>query len=395
MSLTTATRRLGSRVDEDDRPSSGAASGDATPGVSIVSPSRLRPDRWYFVGASIDVDGGRTGLAAAAPPRPGAPLRRSSRRGPRRSISWSIPHMAFVAASATDGRCPSGISMAKSIRPASSAAACPTASLRRWLLELSPHSLGGLAAAWRFDPVHDSNTGTVHDSGPMRAHAELVNMPMLGVTGRNWTGAHLDFSQAPDEYRAAYFHADDLVDCAWEADFAFRRLSRPAKRRLWCRAGRPAKRRDVVPFIVSAGVSRRPVAPLAVLLPTFSYLAYANEHASWQNPIGSTGDLERLAAAVGPADRFMAEEELNSIYDRHRDGTGSACRPGCGPCSISVTTTPCPWSAGPHQLSADMELLRWLDAEEIPYDVITDDDLHRSGLRALTQVPGRRHRDPP
>ena len=39
----------------------------------------------------------------------------------------------------------------------------------------------------------------------MRADAELVNMPMLAVTGRNWTGAHLDFAQAPDEYRPPTF----------------------------------------------------------------------------------------------------------------------------------------------------------------------------------------------
>ena len=44
---------------------------DATPGVLIVSPFRLRPDRWYFVAASIDVERGRAGLAAARAALPG------------------------------------------------------------------------------------------------------------------------------------------------------------------------------------------------------------------------------------------------------------------------------------------------------------------------------------
>ena len=107
----------------------------------------------------------------------------------------------------------------------------------------------------------------------------------------------------------------------------------------------PARRTRRRPLHCQASESRRPSAPLAVLLPTFSYLAYANEHASWQNPIGSTGELERLAAAVGPADCFMAEEELNSIYDRHRDGTGVCVSSWLRPVLNFRPTTPCPWSA--------------------------------------------------
>ena len=87
--------------------------------------------------------------------------------------------------------------MARSIRPASSAAALLDGELEALASGADPRSVGGLAAAWSFDPVHDTNTGTVLDSGPMRAHAELVNMPMLGVTGHNWTGAHARFLAGP------------------------------------------------------------------------------------------------------------------------------------------------------------------------------------------------------
>jgi N,N-dimethylformamidase len=355
----------------------------ATPGVLIVSPFRLRPDRWYFVAVSIDVERGRAGLAAARAALPGHSSPRMETTWSDASMSWSIPRTAFVAASAADGDAVRHFN-GKIDSPRIFARSLPDRDLQALAQGAGPHSLGGLAAAWHFDPVHNTNTGTVQDTGPMRADAELVNQPTLAVTGRNWTGAHLDSSQAPDEYRAAYFHADDLVDCAWAADFAFR-VSDELPSGVYGVELETGTARDIVPFIVSASVSRRPVAPLAVLLPTFSYLAYANEHASWQNPIGSTGELERLAAAVGPADRYMAEEELNSIYDRHRDGTGVCVSSWLRPVLNFRHDYSMPLVLGPHQLPADMELLRWLEAEEIAHEVITDDDLHRSGFAALTK----------
>jgi N,N-dimethylformamidase len=357
--------------------------GPAGPGVLMVNPLRLRPDRWYFVAVSIDCERGRVGLAAARAAVPGHPSPGLETSWSDTSISWSIPRTAFVAASAAEGPAVRHFN-GKIDSPRLFARSLPDSDFQALAQGAGPHSLGGLAAAWRFDPVHDSNSGMVEDTGPMRAHGELVNQPILAVTGRNWTGAHVDFGQAPDEYRAAYFHADDLADCAWAADFAFR-VSDDLPSGVYGVELETSTARDVVPFIVSASLSRGPVAPLAVLLPTFSYLAYANEHASWLNPIGSTGDLERLAAAIGPADRWMAEEELNSIYDRHRDGTGVCLSSWLRPVLNFRHDYSMPLVRGPHQLPADMELLRWLDAEGIAHEVITDDDLHRSGSAALTR----------
>ena len=56
-----------------------------------------------------------------------------------------------------------------------------------------------------------------------------------------------------------------------------------------------------------------------MLLPTFSYLAYANEHASWENPISATGDVPLIVTAQ---DRFMSDQRLLSLYERHTDGSG-------------------------------------------------------------------------
>jgi N,N-dimethylformamidase len=355
--------------------------GDAIAGESILSSLQLHPGRWYFVAACIDGSRQRVALAAApaAPPGRAAPPLKTS--WSECSVDWAAPGTALIGASTKEAE-PVRHFNGKIDSPRLFSRCLSETELQALALGAEPASLGGLAAAWYFDPVHDSNTGTVQDLGPMRANAELVNMPMLAVTGRNWTGAHLDFAKAPHEYQAAYFHADDLTDCAWEADFAFD-VPDDWPSGVYGVELESDGERDVVPFIVTVSQSRRPTAPLAVLLPTFSYLAYANEHASWQNPIGSTGELERLAAAVGSADYFVAEEELNSIYDRHRDGTGACFSSWLRPVLNFRPDYYMPLVRGPHQLSADLELLRWLDAEQIPYDVITDDDLHRSGIGAV------------
>ncbi len=356
---------------------------DAIAGTAIASSLQLQQGRWYFVAACIDSSHRRAALAAApaAPPgRAAPPLKTTWVEG---SGNWAPPGTALIGASSNEGG-PARHFNGKIDSPRLFSRCLSETDLQALALGAAPRSVGGLAAAWRFDPVHDSNTGTVQDLGPMRAHAELVNMPMLAVTGRNWTGAHLDFAKAPEEYQAAHFHADDLSDCGWDPDFAFN-VPEDWPNGVYGVELHSDGERDVVPFIVTVSESRRPTAPLAVLLPTFSYLAYANEHASWQNPIGSTGELERLAAAVGSADYFVAEEELNSIYDRHRDGTGVCFSSWLRPVLNLRPDYDMPLVRGPHQLSADLELLRWLDAQQIPYDVITDDDLHRSGVGTLAK----------
>lgn len=368
---------------EDDTIALRQFNSNAIAGTPLVSALQLQPRRWYFVAACVDGSRRRAALAvapAAWPARAAPPLQTTWSDG---CGDWSTPGTVLIGASSNGGG-PARHFNGKIDSPRLFSRCLSETDLQALALEAEPTSLGGLAAAWRFDPVHDSNIGTVQDLGPMRAHAQLVNMPMLAVTGHNWTGAHLDFAQAPHEYQAAHFHADDLSDCAWEADFSFE-VPDDWPSGVYGVELEADGERDIVPFIVTVIQSHRPTAPLAVLLPTFSYLAYANEHASWQNPIGNTGELERLAAAVGSADYFVADEELNSLYDRHRDGTGACFSSWLRPVLNFRPDYCMPLVRGPHQLSADLELLRWLDTEQIPYDIITDDDLHRSGMGALAK----------
>jgi N,N-dimethylformamidase len=119
-----------------------------------------------------------------------------------------------------------------------------------------------------------------------------------------------------------------------------------------------------------------------VLLPTFSYLAYANEHASWEHPIKSS-EAEAAALPVTERDRYMARQRLLSLYERHADGSGTCLSSWRRPVLNMRPGYHLPLVRGPHQFSADLELLHWLERQPADFDVIADDDLHRQGAAAL------------
>jgi N,N-dimethylformamidase len=243
-------------------------------------------------------------------------------------------------------------------------------------------SLADLACEWRFvDAAPAGLSATVPDAGPLQAHGRLRNLPTVAVTGASWDGVASSHLESPSQYNAAHFHDDDLADCEWATDAA---LEVPPEWPSGVYAFRLAagEERDEVPFVVSATGRVVPGtrAPVVVLLPTLSWLAYANEHASWQNPIPSS---EGMALVVSDADRYVAEHRLLSIYDRHSDGTGACYSSWRRPVLNLRDGYEFPLVRGPHQFSADLELLRFLDASGIAYDVITDDDLHRAGAGAL------------
>lgn len=121
---------------------------------------------------------------------------------------------------------------------------------------------------------------------------------------------------------------------------------------------------------------------------TFTYLAYANEH---QFDIDSParaeipGGLESLEfykdETFGKQDR---RRDLGlSCYDVHKDRSAvmysSAKRPllNCRPNYINWT------GHRPRELSAELIMQGFLERLEVPYDVVTDHDLHMNGVQAL------------
>ncbi|HLV02809.1 MAG TPA: LamG domain-containing protein, partial [Acidobacteriota bacterium] len=218
-----------------------------------------------------------------------------------------------------------------------------------------------LVASWDFSI--DISTSIVRDASPNRLDGRAVNMPMRGVTGHNWTGKEFDFKRAPEQYGAIYFHDDDLRDAGWTADFEYR-IPAGLRSAIYAVKVCTKKDEDYIPFFVPPSPNARR-SPIAYLVPTFTYLAYAN--------IGNGCSECRQAESLG-------------LYSRHSDGSGvaysSRLRPILDMRPKAITT----WSAGgrtPRHFSADLYLTDWLEAKGFTYDVITDHDLHREGKSLL------------
>ena len=232
-------------------------------------------------------------------------------------------------------------------------------------------------AAWDFSRCISSTA--IHDAGPLGLHGATENMPMRGVTGHNWTGRETDFRLAPQEYGAIHFHDDDLDDAGWEVDFAWE-VPEGLHSGVYAAHLRAGEAEDFVPFFVRP---RRGMAtaPLAVLLPTLSYLAYGNEHITWRNAASPVSHDVR--AFLQPEDYYADAHQLLSLYDHHSDGSGTCYASRLRPLLNMRPGYHMALLRGPHQFPADLQLLDWLEAKGHRYDVITDEDLHEDGSALL------------
>ena len=235
---------------------------------------------------------------------------------------------------------------------------------------------GSTIAAWDF--ALDIPSVTVTDSSPNELHGVSINNPMRATTGHDWSGRETDWRRAPEEYAAIFFHSDDLEDAGWEPDF---KLVVPHDLRTGVYAARLSANdsEDYVPFFVRPPRGTA-TAPIALLIPTYSYMAYANEHITWLHPRMHGIPLgERLQ----PQDEYAARNRLMSLYDHHEDGTGCCFSSRLRPIVNMRPKYNLALIDGPHQLNADLHLVDWLEAKGHQYDVITDEDLHTEGESLL------------
>jgi len=229
-------------------------------------------------------------------------------------------------------------------------------------------------ANYRDDGIGDE----LVDTGPHGLHGRGHNRPVRAMTGYNWRGRDDCFRLAPTQYGGIYFNDDAIIDCHWQPSVTW-----PAPQDLprGVYAARLSGRAPVdhLTFFVRGAA---PTAKVAMLMPTASYLAYANER------FVDTPGVEVVTGhtlVLHDADYLLAEhpEWGRSSYDHHTDGAGvcyvSSRRPvmGLRP-RHRMASTGVPW-----QFPADLSILYWLEQSGIPYDVITDEDLHYDGLAAL------------
>lgn len=356
--------------------------------ATLVLDRPLAPHCWYFVAARWDVASGRMALAQ------GSRINRwNSRIGPVAPFSLDdrAEHqgpLAFVpaagapftlAASAVDGDGPHDLYNGKIDRPGLFASWLDDAALSR-LADGDAPTGPDLIAHWDTAAGYTA-TGIgdrIVDTGPHDLHADGVNRPIRGMTGWNWTGIE-SFRIDPSQYGGIAFHDDALIDCRWRSNLDFE-VPADLPSGVYALRLRAGGREDHVPFFVRPAT---PKASIAVLMPTFTYLAYANENLAFDAPIAQA--ICANPPIVSDDDlHWKAEAEYGlSTYDVHSDYGGVCYSSWRRPILNMRPNYRMPATGVPWAFPADLSLIWWLDHAGFDVDVLTDHDLDRDGVAAL------------
>lgn len=248
------------------------------------------------------------------------------------------------------------------------------------------HSGEGLAkatAAWDFaagitrsgiptDDIIDV-AGNVHNG-------VCVNQPDRAMTGWNWQGREENFVHCPEQYGAIWFHDDSLDDSRWQADFSIK-IPADLPSGVYAIKLDQDGATDRIPFFVAPPKGQQN-ATIAVVMPTFSYLAYANTQVM-QN--AQTG--QAIMGVLTTLDDIDIELNTHphygrSTYDYHRDGRGVQYSSWRRPI-LNMRPDYRHEFGSVWQFPADLHLIDWLTAKSFEFDVITDHDIQAEGVEIL------------
>jgi N,N-dimethylformamidase len=380
---TERTQTLAALLDADGQPRLAIAiTGDGHPQLRLARATggevcdrddrdRLLAGRWYRARLSLDLDARLANVEIASMHQhPGGPQQL------RISATLDAADTAGLAAAQLNQLVLAAISDAADDREHFNGKLEDPVLRGVWVAD---GEAGQFRYQWRLGP--DTSPGELADLDGEQAILRLVNGPMAGVTGHNWDGSTLAFQAAPEQYRALAFHEDDLTDAGWETTasvvvpgslrsgvYAFTLTSSSGTR--------------YVPFFVVPPQRRpRPSQPsIAVLLPTFTYLAYANEHVR-----ESLSHFQSVRSKPSRQDlEISAHRDFGlSLYDHHTDGTG-VCYSSTARPVLNLDPTYRFWLfGGPVHLGEDLYLLDWLERLGYEYDVLTDHLLDAEGEAVL------------
>jgi N,N-dimethylformamidase len=244
---------------------------------------------------------------------------------------------------------------------------------------LAPGEAGDLVAAWDF--AREIPGDDIVDVSGNGLDGVAINLPARAMKGHLWNGEVHRWSEKPEHYAAIHFHDDDLYDAGWEADFE---VAIPADMKSGTYAVKltAGERREdgghegFVTFFVLPPKGKA-TAPVAFLASTATYMAYANSHHGWDDPLSEItyGSLLEF----GPTSLFLnARREFGvSTYDVHTDGSGSCYSSRLRPI-LNTRPKYSLWN-----FNADLHIIDWLEANGQACDVITDEELHAEGLGIL------------
>jgi N,N-dimethylformamidase len=370
--------------------------GDGARAAAVTTGKPLVGQVWYFVSASFDPSTGRATirqdgvlnrynslLSKIVPFDYAARVERALDIRPR--MDADVPFLIGGASHAEPGRgrfvihCLNG----KVDRPGVQAGVAADAVLASLCAGNAPAGQGTVAYWDTAAGYTDRGVGDrVTDAGPHGLHAEGVNRPVRGQTGWNWAGLNDHYRLAPQEYGGVEFHDDALTDCKWEPAFDF---TVPADLKSGVYAVRlrdPAgAAEEYIPFFVRAATPR---AKICVLMPTASYLAYANFQLGIEASMGQA--ITSMTAILQEVDIDAYADGLPfglSTYDHHNDGGGVCYTSYHRPIVNMRPKHRAPGLGWTWQFPADLSVIGWLEHYGYDYEVLTDEDLHRDGVAAL------------
>jgi N,N-dimethylformamidase beta subunit-like, C-terminal len=360
----------------------------------IQSPVPLVQDYWHVVSVAFDEASGSVTLAhapvAAVPDSRGRWTGSSHDPGLRLA---SEPTLLIGAGRLPD--CPSAARLpgqpgvgtsfnGKIEQPVLIAAAVPAdrlASLKPDTVAAAGEPIG----VWDF--ARDQGTAAVADVSGNDRHGVLVNRPTRAVTGVRWRHHVYDWTRAPEEYAALHFHDDDMEDCRWPTT-AELRLPDDLPTGVYGIQLIPADAgtADIVPVIVTPSGEASSRGDVLIVLPSFTYIAYANGTESGGDQI----DYVESGLAAGPPpvqaghDRLKEFPEIcGSLYDVHSDGSGRIYSTPRRPVLTCRPDWKSSWRDAYRHLGADLYLMSWLDKVGVSYDVVTDHTVHEQGVDLL------------
>lgn len=238
----------------------------------------------------------------------------------------------------------------------------------------------------RYDFSKEIPSDSIVDVSGNGLNGALVNAPTRAVKGYDWDGTEPDWTKAKYGYGAIHFHEDDLDDAKWATNFSVTipPTARSGAYAVEIKTSNGAK--DMVTFFVRPNPAS--TARVAIVLSTFTYLAYANERMYDQTK--SSAMTVPGGVNIGDDDEYyknmVQRPDLGlSAYDVHSDGS---------PCVFSSARRPIlnlrpgygHWALDrPREFSADLLMIGFLERSGIPYDVITDHCLHTLGKQTTSQ----------
>lgn len=349
-----------------------ALSASAGSGTVIRGDVQVRTRTWYHVFVTVDTDHNEVVLGQKAINDPNGELNTWRVDLPPESKVRKLSYIRFAAACVTPAtRHFNGKIEAPAIHIGSLDDNSP----------VHPSESAPCVAAWDFSV--DIPSTRVHDRGPHALHGTLVNLPARAMTGSLWDGSEMCWRHETAHYAAIHFHDDDIVDFEWDTDFSFT-LPDTLKSGVYAVRISCGDHSDAIPFFVCAPRGK-PTAALCVLASTFTYAVYGN-HA---RPDFTPAWKDKMAAwGAYPWNSAEHREYGLSTYNYHRDGSGVChashrrplftLRPG-----YLTFCNETGEGSGLRHFQADSHLLAWLEAKDISYDIVTDQELHDEGVEAI------------